>query len=320
MIGASWISRRGLLQGTAASLVLSSAFAAHAAGEEPIPYTAGTEHPKHKALAHACDCHFHIYNARFPAAPNASLKPPDALASDYLRLRQRLGIERGVIVTPSTYGTDNSCTLDAMAQLGDTVRGVAVVDTAVTDAELKRLNDRGVRGIRFNIARTGATTVDMIDPLARRIADLGWHVQIHMAADGIAENAALLGRLPVPVVFDHLGRIPQPDGMKHPAFALIKRLLGEGRAWVKISSLYQDTKIGPPSYSDVGQVARAYIEAAPERVLWGSDWPHPSKGAYGTPDDALLFDLAAEWAGADETWRRILVGNPETLYGFPKTA
>jgi predicted TIM-barrel fold metal-dependent hydrolase len=285
---------------------------------DAIPFTSGTNKPSVPAPAFACDCHFHIYDARFPAAPNASINPPDALVPDYLRLRARLGIERSVIVTPSTYGTDNSCTLDAIARLGESARGVAVVNTSVTDEELKHLDCQGIRGIRFNIARAGATTVEMIEPLARRIADLGWHIQVHMPADEIARNAQLLRGLPVPMVFDHLGRIPQPQGTDHPAYGFILKMLCDGRAWIKISSLYQDTRVGPPAYADLAQIAQSYIKVAPERVLWGSDWPHPSKGAYGTPDDALLFDLAAEWAGNAATWKQILVHNPEVLYGFPK--
>jgi predicted TIM-barrel fold metal-dependent hydrolase len=316
---AGQLTRRTVLGSAAATLALSMVGGSAGATEASTPYSAGSEAPRQGAPAHACDCHFHIYNGQFPAAPSASITPPDALVQDYLRLRARLGVSRGVIVTPSTYGTDNSCTLDAMAQLGDSVRGVAVVDTSVSDAELKRLHARGVRGIRFNIARAGATSVEMIEPLARRIAAFEWHVQVHMPGDAIAANASVFERLPVPVVFDHLGRIPQPQGKSHPAFTLISRLLAERKAWVKISSMYQDTRVGPPDYADAAEIARAYIEQAPERILWGSDWPHPSKGNFGLPNDALLFDLVGGWAGA-ENWQRILVSNPEALYGFARAA
>lgn len=313
------ITRRSVL-GAAATSTLSAALSRSArAANGEAHHSAGGEPPVHAAPADACDCHFHVYSSDFPVAASATIKPPDARVSDYLMLRKRLGLSRGVIVTPSTYGIDNSCTLDAMAKLGSSARGVAVVDISVGDDELKRLHDHGIRGIRFNIARAGATTVEMIEPLARRIVALGWHVQIHMPADAIVANAAILEHLPVPVVFDHLGRIPQPEGKQHPAFATIMRMLGDGKAWVKISSMYQDTKVGPPSYSDVGEVAKAYIQAAPERVVWGSDWPHPAKGKFGEPDDALLFDLGAGWAGPD-IWKQILVDNPATLYGFDKSA
>ena len=157
----------------------------------------------------------------------------------YRLFQKRIGTTRNVVVTPSTYGTDNSVTLDAMARLGATARGVAVVDTSVTDAELRRLNDQGVRGIRFNLVQSGATTIDMLEPLSKRVNDLGWHVQIHMLGDAIVENADLLQRLPSPIVFDHLARIPQPAGVDHPAFALVLKLLDHGRTWVKLSGAYR---------------------------------------------------------------------------------
>ena len=154
-----------------------------------------------------------------------------------------------------------------------------MVDTSVTDAELKRLNDLGVRGIRFNLVQSGATTIDMLEPLSKRVNDLGWHVQIHMLGDQIVEAADLLQRLPSPIVFDHMARIPQPAGVDHPAFALVLKLLDKGRTWVKLSGAYMDTKTGPPTYADVSKVARAYVKASPERMVWASDWPHPTEHA-----------------------------------------
>jgi predicted TIM-barrel fold metal-dependent hydrolase len=220
------------------------------------------------------------------------------------------------LVTPSTYGTDNSCTLDAMAKLGATARGVAVANTSVADAELKRLNDLGIRGIRFNLVQSGATTIDMLEPLSKRVNDLGWHVQIHMLGGQIVETADLLQRLPSPIVFDHMARVPEPAGVDHPAFALVMKLIEKGRTWVKLSGAYADTRTGPPTYADVSKVAQAYVKASPERMVWGSDWPHPAQKADAKPDDAVLFDLLADWA-PDETMRnRILVDNPAALYRF----
>ena len=188
----------------------------------------------------------HIYDSRFPVAPSAKLRPADATVDDYRLLQKRIGTTRNVVVTPSTYGTDNSCTLDAIAKLGTTARGVAVVDTSVEDAELKRLDGLGMRGIRFNLVQSGATTIDMLEPLSKRVNDLGWHVQIHMLGDQIVEVAELLQRLPSPIVFDHMARIPEPAGVDHPAFALVLKLIDRGRTWVKLSSAYQDSKSGPP--------------------------------------------------------------------------
>jgi predicted TIM-barrel fold metal-dependent hydrolase len=284
---------------------------------QEMPYSTGNGKPAFKAPPGTCDAHFHVYDSRFPAAPNASLVPPDASLADYAKLRERLGFQRSVIVQPSTYGTDNSLLLQAMGELGDAARGVAVVDTSVTDEELQRLDEAGIRGIRFNLGRAGATTVEMIVPLADRVQSLGWHVQVHMKADDIAKNAALLRSLPVTVVIDHLGRLPMPGGMSHPAFAVVRDMLAEGRAYTKLSSIYQDSVVSAPGYPDIAEVARAYIGAAPDRVLWATDWPHPSPGPSGLkPDDARLMDLAAEWAGDDATRQKIFVDNAATLYGF----
>ena len=200
-----------------------------------VPFSAGTRAPKLKVPANACDCHMHFYDRRFPAAANATLRPPDAHVEDYRLLQQRIGTTRNVVVTPSTYGTDNRCTLEAMARIGSTARGIAVVDTRVSDAELKRLADLGVRGIRVNLSLSAVTTVDMIEPLARRIHGLGWHVQLLMPADHLVQLENLLLRLPVPIVFDHFGRIP-PASVEHRAFGVILKLLDQGNAWVKLSA------------------------------------------------------------------------------------
>ena len=210
-------------------------------------------------------------------------------------------------------------TLDAIASSGNLYRGVAVVEDSVSDAELLRLHDGGIRGIRFTVANpaTAVVSVDMIEPLSKRIAALGWHVQINMEADEIAENAEMFKRLPSQIVFDHLGKLPPAIGVKHPAFGVIRGLIDAGKAWVKISGAYMNTEVGPPTYSDATAVAQAYVEAAPERLVWGSDWPHPSPKE--KPDDAVLFDLLTVWAPDEATRNRILVENPCRLYGFPSS-
>jgi predicted TIM-barrel fold metal-dependent hydrolase len=311
------IARRGFLKAMGATVIAAGRISASRGQSlEAVPWSTGTESPKLKAPPNACDCHMHIYDSRFPVAPNAKLRPPDAPVDAYRLLQKRIGTTRNVVVTPSTYGTDNSCTLDAMAKLGASARGVAVVDASVADAELKRLNDLGIRGVRFNLVQSGATTVDMIEPLSKRVADLGWHVQIHMLGGEIVAIADLLKRLPSPIVFDHRARIPEPAGVDHPAFALVLNLVETGRAWVKLSGAYMDTKTGPPAYADTSKVARAYVKAAPERMVWGSDWPHPTEKADSKPDDAILFDLLADWAPDEATRNRILIDNPAALYGF----
>jgi predicted TIM-barrel fold metal-dependent hydrolase len=313
------IARRALLKGAsfAALSAAASGLSARSSKAQQAPYSSGSEAPKLAAPANACDCHMHIYDARFPVAPNATLRPPDALVTDYKLLQKRIGTTRNVIVTPSTYGTDNRVTLEAMQQIGPNARGVAVVDTSVKDDELKRMHDLGIRGIRFNLVQAGATTVEMIEPLSKRVNDLGWHIQIHMKGEQIAGIEDLLLRVPSPIVFDHLGRLAQPNALDNPGFKTISKLIDKGRTWVKLSGAYQDSKVGAPSYSDTVPVARAYIKAAPQRMVWASDWPHPTEK--DKPDDAVLFDLLAEWAPEAAVRTGILVQNPETLYGFPKS-
>lgn len=283
-----------------------------------VKWSSGTASPKLKAPALAADCHHHIYDAHFPADPKAVLHPPDALVDDYRALQRRIGTSRSVIIQPSTYGVDNRCALAALSALGPSARAVAVVNDTVADAELRRLDGLGVRGIRFNLAQAGATTPEMIEPLAKRVAPLGWHLQINAPADRILEILPILERAPTPIVFDHLAHIPEPDGVSHPLFARIRGLLDKGRTWVKLSGAYIDSKIGGPSYSDSSAVARAYVKAAPERLVWGSDWPHPTE-QNEKPDDAVLFDLLSDWAPDARVRQRILVDNAEALYGFPKS-
>jgi len=283
---------------------------------QAVPNSSGTAPPRLKAPANSADCHIHIYDPRFP--PQVA-KPTNATAQDYRLLQKRVGVTRVVIVTPRCYVTDNSCTVDAIAQLGLTnARGVGVLRPAVTDAELKSLDAGGIRGIRFTVANpeTAAVSIDMIEPLAKRIAALGWHVQLNMEPEQIADNAQMLQRLPATIVFDHMGKLTFPGGMQHPAYRVIRGLFDAGRAWVKLSGAYLDTSKGPPGYADGTALAQSYVKAAPERLVWGSDWPHPS--AKQPPDDAALFDLLAQWAPDEATRNRILVTNPQALYGFPK--
>jgi len=191
------------------------------------------------------------------------------------------------------------------------------VHPSVTDTELVAMNKGGIRGLRFSLhePRTAVTSADMIEPLAHRAHRLGWHVQLHLRAEQIVEMAPLIERLPGTIVFDHMARLPQPEGTRHGALRVVKKMLDKGNAWVKLSGPYLDTKIGPPRYTDVKPVARALVEHAPERCVWGSDWPHPTE-PHSKPDDAVLFDLFQEWIVDEVTRLRILVSNPAVLYGF----
>lgn len=312
------IGRRTFLQGVGSVAALGAAgivpelpgFA-----QDAVPNSGGTNRPKLKAPKNACDCHHHIYDPRFTAVGKPE---PDGTVADYRLLQKRLGTTRNVIVTPSAYGLDNSVTLDALTQFGTNARGVAVVHPDVSDADLKKMHDGGIRGIRFsNPNPKGLVTVDMIEPLAKRVADMGWHVQFNMSSDLILANESLLMGLPTKIIFDHLGHMLPPSGVNQPAFMTMRRLLDKGHTWMKLSVYIADTKVGPPTYSDLNEVAKAYVEAAPERMVWGSNWPHP--GETPKPSDADFLDMLLVSAPKEKTRHRILVENPEVFYGFSKS-
>jgi predicted TIM-barrel fold metal-dependent hydrolase len=309
------LDRRELLKtvsaAAAAGLIGGRAGSADA---QAVKWSSGTEAPKLKAPANATDCHHHIYDAKYPVDPKATLRPADALVEDYRALQKRIGTTRNVIVQPSTYGIDNRCTLDALVAMGPNARAVVVVNDTVTDAELQRMHAMGARGIRFNLAQAGATTPEMMQPLAARVNALGWHIQINASAAKIMEVMPLLERVSSPIVFDHLAHIPEPDGINNPLYAKVLALMDKGRTWVKLSGAYADTKVGPPTYADSSAVARAYAKAAPERCVWGSDWPHPTEK--DKPDDAVLFELLLDWVPDEKARHRVLVENPAVLYGF----
>jgi D-galactarolactone isomerase len=287
--------------------------------QTPVPNSVGTDLPKSKAPANATDCHMHIYDpARFALAPSPRVAPVNAAVPQYQLLQKRNGTTRVVIVTPRNYATDNRATVDAIMRLGN-ARGVAVLHPDVSDAELKRLNDAGIRGTRFSLGdpATAVVTPDMVEPMAKRVAPLGWHLQLNMGGDQIVAMADVLKRLPTQLVFDHLGIPPLPAGTDHPSHAIVRGLLDSRRAWVKLSGAYLNTKVGPP-YPEATKIAQAFVKASPERLVWGSDWPHPSEANDKKPNDALLFDLLSEWAPNEATRHRILVENPAALYGFPR--
>src|SRR5215467_11959630 len=311
------IARREFITGAVAMTI----FAVRPGHAQGVPNSTGTEPPKLKAPANAADCHMHIYDpARFPMPPNPRVAPSNATVAEYRLLQQRIGTTRVVIVQPRNYATDNRVTLDAIAQLGPGARGVAVVTPAITDAELKTFHAGGIRGIRFSLAdpSSRAVTPDMVEPLSKRIADLGWHVQFNVDGEMIDEMASMLRRLPSAMVFDHLAHPPLPAGIEHSSHKIVRELIDKGRTWVKLSGAYGNSKIGPPSYTEATTIAQAFVKAAPERLVWGSDWPHPGVPNDRKPNDALLFDLLSEWAPDESTRNRILVQNPETLYGFGK--
>lgn len=325
------VNRRTFLKGAGVAMValstglqINSAFSSPSPdtgtpGDIQVPYSAGRKRPKIKVPNNACDSHHHIYDpVRFPYLPTDVRNQPPATVDAYRLLQKRLGLVRNVIVTPSAYGTDNRCTLDALKQMGSNARGVVVVDNSISDEELQNMHRLGVRGIRFNISTGGSDDRNMIRSLSRRVNELDWHVQFWMSAKDTIEMEDLLVSLPSPIVFDHRGHIPQPEGITHPAFRVICNLIDKGKTWVKLSGLYQDTKVGDPTYTDTVEVGKAYVEYAPERMVWGTDWPHPTifSERKPWPDDAGMLDLLAEQAPGEAVRERILVYNPAVLYGF----
>ena len=283
-----------------------------------VPNSSGTSLPRYKAPPGTCDCHIHIYDPRFKMKWPKLRAVTDASVEQYRLLQKRLGTARAVVVQPAAHGTDNAVTLDAVAQLGiENARGIAVCHPTVTDTELVAMNKAGIRGLRFTLhePRTAVTSVEMIEPLAHRAHRLGWHVQLHLRAEQIVLWAQIIEKLPGTLVFDHMARLPQPQGPRHPALAIVKRLIDKGSTWVKLSGPYLETQVGPPRYADVKSTARALLEYAPQRCVWGSDWPHPTE-PHTKPDDAVLFDLVQEWTTDEITRMKILVANPATLYGF----
>lgn len=271
--------------------------------------------PRLKAPAGTCDTHMHIYDRRYPKAPTALMEPPDALVADYTKVRERLGIERTIFVQPTTYGTDHRCVLEAMAAIGSSARGVATVDASVTDAELDRLTRLGMRGARFHMLPGGALPWDMLETVAARVATFGWHIQLQLDGRDLPEREAMLKRLPGILVIDHVGKFLEPVPTDHPGFQILVGLVENGRTYVKLSAPYEVSKVGPPHYDDVGALAKALVRAAPDRMLWGTNWPHPSAGT-NKPDDTLLLDMLFNWVPDEATRRKVLADNPARLYGF----
>ena len=268
----------------------------------------------------ACDCHHHIYDPRFAYQPDAVLKPPFATVQDYRALRKKLGTSRNVMVQPSSYGTDNACVRDVLKQMPN-ARAVCVVNSKVSDAELKSLSDAGVRGVRVQFGLGNPVSADEVLPLAKRIAPMGWHIQTNMPGEQLVAMESLLLSLPCPVIIDHLGRAIDD---KCPQYVTVQKLLASGHGWVKLSGAYLYGGGVPPDYAGASAAARGYLKAAPERCVWGSDWPHPDAtrklNPVAMPDDVVLLNLLAAWAPDAKLRHRILVENPEKFYGFDPSA
>jgi D-galactarolactone isomerase len=273
--------------------------------------------PSLKAPANSCDCHCHIIGRRdrYAFVSERDYTPPEATVEKYLLLCNRLGIERMVIVQPSVYGLDNSCTLDALKQIGKSrCRGVVVIDEQVTDTELREMDAAGVRGVRFNLVTAGGPSPDVLKNVAKRIAPLGWHIQVWLHGEQLPDLVQLLNELPTPVVVDHMGQIMADQELNSPSIRALRSLLDGGRCWVKLCG-YRCSKAGYP-FTDIQQLAKELIRGTAERCIWGTDWPHVY--FFGTmPDTGELLDLLANWAPSATLQKKILVENPTALYGFP---
>ncbi len=283
--------------------------------------------------AGACDCHVHCYDPAHPVAPVALLAPPPQSDADACRrMLGAAGLERVVIVTPSTYGHDNRVTTAAIARInaaartlggsvGLVARGVAVLPPDCDDASLDALHAAGIRGLRFQgMPGSPPFEIRAMRPLAERLARRGWLLQFHLPADRLLADETALAALPCNKVIDHFGRIPLPAGIDHPAFAALLRLLDSGRTWVKLAGAYHDSVTGPPGYADSAVLARTLIGHAPGQMIWGSDWPYPSLQAVGKPcpDPGQLLAQFRQWVADPVVLRRILVDTPAALYDFPR--
>ena len=256
----------------------------------------------------------HIYDSHYAVAPTALLQPPDATIDDYRQVQADLGLQRVVVVQPTTYGFDNSCTLDAVAELGAGARAIVVVDDLVADVELERLTRLGGRGARFHMLPGGAVPWEMMQAVAERIASFGWHIQLQMNGRDLIDRLEALMALPTPVVIDHVGRYMPPVQPDDERFQVLLRLLDTGRCWVKLSAPYESATDATHQYLAVTRLVHTLVEHAPQRMLWATNWPHP--GQASQPSLADLRRMAFDWMPDDAVRQRVLVDNPAELYQF----
>ncbi|MCA3352342.1 MAG: amidohydrolase family protein [Roseomonas sp.] len=264
----------------------------------------------------ACDTHVHIWGPfdRFPLAKGAPYTPPERTSNDLVALHERLGVDRAVIVQTTVYKSDNRAMLDGIVQSNGRWRGVALIDESFDDAAFRVLHEGGVRGVRFGFVKHlgGVPDLALVRRTAARIAPMGWHLVLHLDAGNIPEFLEFFSEFSLPVVVDHMGRVPVRDGLDQPPFRLLLELLKRPNWWVKVSGAERISETGPP-FADAIPFAQRLIAAAPDRVLWGTDWPHPN--VRWEPDEADLVDLLPRFAGA-AALQRVLVDNPARLYGF----
>ena len=283
-----------------------------------VPYSTGRNNPIISVPENACDSHHHIYDPiQYPYQPTDTRNQPPATVECYQLLQKRLGTTRNVIIQPSAYGTDNRCTLDALKKMGaKNTRAVVVVNDDISESELIEMDALGVRGIRVNISCGAADDLDSIQKIAEKIAPLHWSMCFWMSADLTVSIESFLRNLPCEIVFDHRGHIPADLGIHHPAFNIICDMLRDNKAWVKLSGLYMDSK--KADFSDTIAIGKGYVNANPDRCLWGTDWPHPRcyTNHEDMPNDSDMLDDLMKQAGTEENLHKILVDNPARLFDF----
>jgi 2-pyrone-4,6-dicarboxylate lactonase len=277
-----------------------------------------TKVPKFKMPPLACNAHMHIFGPadRYPYAADRPYTPTDAPLAAFRDLQKTLGLERAVIVNASVYGTDNRVALDAIAASEGRYRAVANADGAITEQGLRGLHEGGVRGFRFNFVRHLGGTPDMrvFGRLASMLAPLGWHLDLHFDAIDLPDFTGMLASLPLPYVIDHMGRVKASEGLDQLPFkALIGLMERDEKCWVKVCGCERVSTAGPP-FHDAVPFARRVIETAPDRVLWGTDWPHPNVKIM--PNDGDLADLIPLFAPEPELQHKLLVANPAQLFDF----
>ena len=278
-----------------------------------------TKKPKFRPPPLACDAHCHIFGpaSKFPYDPKAAYHPPDAPFEGLQRLHAILGLERAVIVHASCHGSDMRATLDGIARSKGRYRGTAIIDEGYGEREFQRMDEGGIRGVRFNFVRHLGGRPDMafFQRTVARVKEMGWHLILHLDATDLVEFDAVFKKIPVPMVIDHMGRVKASDGLDQQPFKVLLEWMKNERFWVKVCGPERVSSKGPP-FTDAVPFAQKLIEAAPERILWGTDWPHPNVGRH-MPNDGDLMDLFAEMAPTPELQHKILVDNPARLYGFP---
>lgn len=327
------VSRRQTLAAAVSAGAAVAFGGAHGQAAEPAAEAPTVKTPvSFQVPPGACDCHVHVLEPdRFPYWSGRTYTPPPATPAELLALQKALHMDRVVIVTPSVYGTDNAATLDGIRQLGaGRARGVAVIGEGTSAADLDALAKQGITGVRINLETSGVfdpnVSAKQLQATVQQIAGRPWHIQIYSRLSVFSALKSQLAALPVPVVFDHFAGAQAGLGPDQPGFADVLDLVRSGKAYVKISGAYRASNEAP-NYADVAPLARALIAANPDRLVWGSDWPHPDsrqvpgrKNTDPAPpmpvDDGRLLNLVAEWAPDSAVRQRILVENPKRLYGF----